>query len=367
MCQQRQVYLKMMAGKYKPRMLPCSLYNFGDSLASGRHFVRKQFSRVWAQFDSVACEMILENALSNAFKHGCPQNPSVSFVISEAEAAPGNESRVQVLFRVTNRANPDRPKLTEDYIQRLVNEVPTESSKHMPVLSDQVGLSHCYSIAKTCGFAVSLKQENDLVTFEARVTAERMETPTSAPSHSLPHPLPRGLCIHLLDDSRVARRLVTHQLTTLAFPGSIKAFGATADEVLQFVPSSLGHADIAIMDEHLEYGAGRYAGSDLLRHFVSRGFQGLLCTRWANVSEADIRKYMESGAHCVLGKDMSASEMVDSIAYAYHQLQASRKSVAQVGHDTAGLAPPHSFHIVGAPCSEIPLAESRLSVQSAGP
>ena len=34
LCQQRQIYLKMMAGNYRPRMLPCDLYNFGTSLAS---------------------------------------------------------------------------------------------------------------------------------------------------------------------------------------------------------------------------------------------------------------------------------------------------------------------------------------------
>ena len=139
MCQQRQAYLKLMAGAYQPRNVPCSLYTFGKSLASGRQLILEQFSAVWAKFDTVACEMILENALSNAFKHGCPQNPDVSFTISAGERC--NESqRFPLVFRVANRTHPERPPITADFIQKLVDQVPENTgSRAVPALSDQVG------------------------------------------------------------------------------------------------------------------------------------------------------------------------------------------------------------------------------------
>ena len=333
LCQQRQVYLKMMAGNYRPRMLPCDLYNFGTSLSSGRRLFRQVFSKMWAKLDTVACEMILENALSNAFKHGCPQDPGVSFRIS-VDAPRDDSPEVQVVFRVTNRSHPDRPRLTDDYIQSLIRQVPTEFSRCVPVLSDQVGLSHCFAIAKTCGFALSLTEEDGLVAFETRVIAERMEPPahhtgpachvTAGPSRSVSRPLPTGLRIHVVDDSGVARRLVTHQLISLAAPRTVTTFGETADEVQEVVESSLNRADIVILDEHLEYRNASYTGTKLMEQLVARGFQGLLCARSANSSEAEVEMYTRSGAKCILHKDMSGPEMVQTIAKAYRQLQATR-------------------------------------------
>jgi CheY-like chemotaxis protein len=290
-------------------------------LASGRQLLLEQFSAVWAKFDTVACEMILENALSNAFKHGRSQNPDVSFTISAGERC--NESqRVPIVFRVANRAHPDRPPLTEDFIQKLADQVPGNTgSGAVPALSDQVGLSHCFAIAKACGFALSLKQDDDLVIFEARVMAEHMEPPNDVSPDRVSRPLPPGLRFRVLDDSAVARRLVTHQLTALASPQSVKAFGATQDEVLLFLLQSVTTADVIIMDEHLQYSGAEFRGSDLMERFVAAGFQGLLCARSANCSETDIRKYVRSGAQCILRKEMSGTEMVETIADAYHRMK----------------------------------------------
>ena len=276
--------------------------------------------------------MILENALSNAFKHGCPQDPGVSFRIS-VDAPRDDSPEVQVVFRVTNRPHPDRPRLTDDYIQSLIRQVPTEFSRCVPVLSDQVGLSHCFAIAKTCGFELSLTEEDGLVAFENRVIAECMEPPahrtgpvcntTAGPSHSVSRPLPPGLRIHVVDDSAVARRLVTHQLNSLAAPRSVTTFGETEDEVQEIVESSLNGADIVILDQHLVYPKASYTGTGLMEQLVARGFQGLICTRSANSSEAEVEMYTRSGAKCILHKDMSGPEMVRTIAEAYHELQAT--------------------------------------------
>mmetsp|Transcript_10911 Transcript_10911/g.16838 ORF Transcript_10911/g.16838 Transcript_10911/m.16838 type:complete len:99 (+) Transcript_10911:1052-1348(+) len=83
-------------------------------------------------------------------------------------------------------------------------------------------------------------------------------------------------------------------------------------------------ADVVIVDQNLEYESGGYQGTDLIKQFVERGFQGLMCIRSANSSAADEQQYGEAGAQCVLGKDMSGPEMVDRLAEAHFEIHAIR-------------------------------------------
>jgi hypothetical protein len=327
LCQHRQAYVDLAAGQYAPRLTLSSLHDFGLSLASGRKLVKKEFSRASAAFDPIACEMILENALSNAFKHGCLDRPDVSFTISTAGV---DEGSCRVQFTVTNRVSPARPPLTDEYIRRLVTRSPCRSESRVPVSSDHLGLSHCFMIARVCGITLSLNQHADVVTFVAEVIAEVRAEGQTLPSAESANEvvaieqdgpvLPVGLCFHFLDDSAVARRLVVSQLMRFAAPVSVKAFGESHFEVEEFVSASINVADIVIMDENLVYASGTYLGSDLLVQFVEQGFRGLLCTRSANCSAEDVDKYHSKGAHCVLMKDMSGWEMMKSIAHSYRKL-----------------------------------------------
>ena len=327
LCQHRQAYADLAAGQYAPRLALSSLRDFGVSLASGRKLAKKEFSRASAAFDPIASEMILENALSNAFKHGCPDRPDVSFTISTARVAEGS-CRVQ--FRVTNRVSPAQPPLTDEYVRRLVTRSPCRTESRVPVSSDHLGLSHCFMIAKVCGITLSLNQHADVVTFAAEVIAEVRAEDQALPSAEAANEvvvieqdgpvLPPGLCFHFLDDSAVARRLVVSQLTRFAAPACVKTFGESHFEVEEFVSASINVADIVITDENLVYASGTYLGSDLLAQFVEQGFRGLLCTRSANCSAEDVDKYHSKGAHCVLMKDMSGREMMESIAHSYRKL-----------------------------------------------
>ena len=224
MCQHRQLYLKMMKGNYEPRRLPCNLHDFGTALASGRRLVHTMFARLCARFDSIACEMILENALSNALKHGCPEDPRISFTISSdgPSTGSGDGDEVRLCFCVTNRPHPDRPPLTDDFIKGLVAGNVSGPEKYVPLSgrSEQIGLSHCFAIARACGFSLSLTQEDDAVVFKVGVVADTKtdgnRTRSLLDIAQAPRPLPTGLCFHVLDDSAVARRLVAHHLQVSA-------------------------------------------------------------------------------------------------------------------------------------------------------
>ena len=324
MCQHRQAFLRLAAGKYETRMMPVNLPEFGNSLADGRTLLRKHFDPMWVQLDIIACGMIFENAISNAFKHGCPQDPAVTFTIT---AGPAEDlSHVHLEFCVKNHANRDRPKLTAEFLQKVVEG---HMDKTMPVLSDRIGLSHCFMAAKACNIALSLEQEDTEVTFKASLIAEVMEPPVQG-NFLIPRTqwnLPAGLRFHVIDDSAVARRLVVHQVMKMSAPASVTAFGAAADDVLRFVPSTIREADIALIDQNLEYADKTYLGTDLVEQLVEQGFKGLLCIRSANSSDADEQMYRQKGAHCVLGKDLRGSEMVEGLARAWHLLQERRPPV----------------------------------------
>ena len=177
MCQHRHAILGLAAGKYVPRFTPVDIHEFGTSLASGRDLVNKSFVRMWAQFDHVVSSMILENALSNAFKHGYPRNPDVRFTIAVHDES-DDPNHVLLELCVTNRAHPDRPKITDEFVDELINATP-DADRHMPLLSDRIGLSHCFMAAKSCGFELSLTQDDDVVAFNLSLLAEAMPVPAA--------------------------------------------------------------------------------------------------------------------------------------------------------------------------------------------
>ena len=62
-------------------MRPVGLVHFADELTAGRPDVRLQVKDISAIFDPILCSLILDNAISNAFKHGHPETPNVEMAI----------------------------------------------------------------------------------------------------------------------------------------------------------------------------------------------------------------------------------------------------------------------------------------------
>eukprot|EP00667_Euglena_gracilis_P015158 EG_transcript_15763 len=81
-CKERQVFLQLAAGEYRPMLNVVHLREFGEQLVAGRA-VSARFLDLVAYLDSTLLSLILDNALSNAFKHGCHRDPEVAFEITE--------------------------------------------------------------------------------------------------------------------------------------------------------------------------------------------------------------------------------------------------------------------------------------------
>ena len=99
---------------------------------------------------------------------------------------------------------------------------------------------------------------------------------------------------------------------------NLEVFGQVREDVDKFTTAVLKDGDIAILDQHLEYGGdNNILGTDIIEHLLRKGYKGLICVRSGNVAVTDLANYEEAGAHCAFGKDVSMRQMIEEIKVAY--------------------------------------------------
>eukprot|EP00667_Euglena_gracilis_P010693 EG_transcript_10898 len=175
-CRERMVYLKMVAGEYTPVLNAVNLQEFGQQLAAGRQ-VALQAPAGTVLMDGTLMQLILENALSNAVKHGHPDQPAVQLTVCREEpkdcavTVTRRRPPSSISFVLKNAAHPLHPPLTDDAAAALLagRGPPPRHGVVVPALSDGVGLQHCALAARLGGIALSLRQEGATVTFTATV------------------------------------------------------------------------------------------------------------------------------------------------------------------------------------------------------
>eukprot|EP00667_Euglena_gracilis_P002799 EG_transcript_2809 len=326
-CRARMIYLKMVAGEYVPVLNAINLQQFGQELMAGRNVVGELLDRT-ILMDGTLMHLILENALSNAAKHGHPDHPNVRLSIRMEDPKddvidiPGLCPLHRVSFVVQNVANPLRPQLTDRLVRPLLaGRSPSPHRRVVPALSDGVGLRHCALAARLGGITLELVQEGDAVTFTASVDAEVPDCAAASGTEDeldrLADQSPAGLWIFCLDDSASARRLLEFYLKR-GFPSAIiRTFGTSEDDVDRFLSEALHDADVVILDQNLQYLETTFYGTDVCRQLVGHGFRGLVCIRSGDDSPEDQARYAASGAHCSFGKDVLGGKLVQCLKAAY--------------------------------------------------
>ena len=77
-CRMREAILNVMRGTYTPAFTEVNLQEFARDLCKGRSKVSWTAPNVTVRLESLLCNIILDNAITNAIRHGCPNGPQVA-------------------------------------------------------------------------------------------------------------------------------------------------------------------------------------------------------------------------------------------------------------------------------------------------
>ena len=272
-CLNRQAYLHLVAGKYSISLQRINLRKLVSELVKGRN-MRSEVPDLVVLVDERLWKLILDNAISNAFKHGHPQNPNVDLT---AETCPQGANKVRLTATVTNEAHPSRPAISPEYLAKVLkSEAPLGPATS--AISDRIGLQHAYMAAHALGAALNLTQTGERVEFVMALDVEVSgHTDVNCIDHvddSVLDAYPADLNICVLDDSEAARRLLYHNLISHAQTKNVHVYGENEAEVAEFTRHVLEIGDIAILDQHLEYGGdSNLLGSDIVADLLRQGFK----------------------------------------------------------------------------------------------
>ena len=208
-CGHRQAYLQLAAHRYQVVLQPVDLKAFASELMPGRQ-VTLDLCELTVMLDVTLCSLILENALSNAFKHGCPQDRAVRLTITAASSNSATSSatednKVCVKFIVINRAKPTRPEITPGYVTKVLSDEVRRGSSTSPT-SDHIGLQHSFLAAQAGGMTVSLTQTAEDVMFAGQIEPQTATSVTTVADEMREQDLaqfPNDLRICRIDDSSV--------------------------------------------------------------------------------------------------------------------------------------------------------------------
>eukprot|EP00667_Euglena_gracilis_P003698 EG_transcript_3710 len=346
-CKRRAALLRIASGDYQPVLVSTDLQEFGKTLVSGRR-VRTDIPQLTVKLDPVLCDLVLDNALSNALHHGHPEDPDVTLSVCSyalpvhCGTGTGVEGVCQgVTFRVTNRAHPAGTAITPNFLaERLAGE---KAKTPMSWLSDGLGLPHLFLAATMHDIQLSLRQENDLVVFEATLAVDFGTDPCPGVvcegEGGSTTPLPGTVRIFCLDDSDIARRLMLHSLQTHLPEAEARVFGSTYEDIEEFCSLALKEAEVVVLDQHLQYDGAIVYGTDLISRLVNDGFQGFVVVRSANSDRPSRAQYEACGAHLTIGKDVPGREMVHLLRVNYRQFLKVRGSAVPLVVDTQPVSP----------------------------
>ena len=285
--------------------------------------------------DTTLCSLVLDNAISNAFRHGSCRDSPVRLAVT---TAPAGGDRLRLCFVLTNQVSPAKAPLTPDVVARAwAGNYRCQAAPGSP-MSDGIGLRQAFLASNLHDMDLDLKQDGTEVRFTARVIASVADDPGRFQSTDLGE-FPPDLHVCVIDDSEQSRRMLKHHLLHRVTK-NVHVFGESARDVEPFIEKTMAGADIAILDQNLEYGAEENVlGTDLIQRLLARQFPGLVCVRSGNAAAEDAAFYRRCGAHCVFGKDVPLRSIIEELKAVYlaHARQnAAVQSLAESGSSSSG-------------------------------
>ena len=386
-CKMREAILSMVSGSYEPQACEVNLLQFRDDFVRGRDVVLDCPVQVLAHLDPTICNVILENAVTNAMRHGCPQEPQVRLTVQTEvppdvlecthprhamlDASSDPPTPVKVRFLIVKRADPRRPALVPWSTQQLPAPLPVSRSR--PVLSDGLGLAHIHMVANTTDMVAELWQEGEECFFELSFMTTASSIASSPTLTQLPEqppacPLCRGLHIIALEDSGIPRKSLLVNLENAIPDATIAMYGKDIDEVEEFRQAALDKADIVILDQNIDVPGNHLEGSAILNELIGAGYDGFACIQSGNSALADQALSLRSGAHWHVGKGVPMPEMIRLLKEEFQAFRLNRQQDEAPGQGTtdsqppgaAGLQPSTNVHAWSGSGSGIPTISSAV-------
>ena len=367
-CKLREALLKMVAGRYETEPSHVAIQRFVRDFVRGRD-MEHECPADTVVLDPMVCNIVLDNAVTNAKRHGHPVNPQVKLTVSVTERR--QLESVKVRFLVTNHANPSRPALQNRWSsQEACAPLPKDSAR--PTLSDGLGLQHISMVANASGMVAQLWQVDQEVYFELCLNTTVKPTEVSeVQALHVAHPFPAGLTIMGLDDSAIARRTLKTNLDRDVPTATTEMYGKDIAEVEEFKRAALQRADILILDENVDLPGNEQAGSAILKELIAAGYKGFACIRSGDSAASDVAQSLAAGAHWHVGKEVPIRDMLQELRVKYHNFlprealkEPDEPEVSPSG-SLAGMASQAQFAI-GAPSSSGP-SSSIGGPSSSGP
>ena len=336
-CQHRQAYAQIVSDENELALQAVHLAEFVGKLV-GPTRMQVQVPNCTLLLDTTLCSMVLDNAISNAFRHGSCRDSPVRLAVT---TAPAGGDRLRLCFVLTNQVSPAKAPLTPDVVARAwkgTHRRQAPPGSPGSPMSDGIGLRQAFLASNLHNMDLDLKQDGTEVRFTARVIASVADDPGRFQSTDLGE-FPPDLHVCVIDDSEQSRRMLEHHLLHRVTK-NVHVFGESARDVEPFVEKTMAVADIAILDQNLEYGAEENVlGTDLIQRLLAQQFPGLVCVRSGNAAAEDAAFYRRCGAHCVFGKDVPLRRMIGELkavylAHARHN--AAVQSLAEVGSSSSG-------------------------------
>ena len=345
-CKLREAVLRIVEGSYEKKVQNVSLPRFCTDLLVGRPAVTLDCPSSAATLDPIACSIVMDNAVTNAIRHGCSDDPELKLTVEIS----GDGLTQALSFTLRNKAKAGHPQLADWSASSAgaADAFNTVEQDNQDV-STGLGLQHIAMVVNICGMSAELWQEDDYVYFrlhtdtEASVDISTMSNPTG---EYRPRHLPSPVHILCIDDSATARMALAVVLPK-KIPGAVVGvFGETLADVELFKQAVSQGCDIVIVDQNLSLPGAEVKGTSLIREIFAAGYTGLACVRSANCTHADQTDYLRSGAHCAIDKDLRWSQVVQLLDSAYasnaSRLRASpslNTVSALSGYDLPGLVP----------------------------
>ena len=310
-CKNRLLLMRLMSEDYRPNYERVDLQRFAAGLLQGRELHVAPFEAAAVLLDEAVCRIILENAVKNALRHGHADHPvRLHMALHDLPGA----AEKMLVFRVVNRADPQKPRVTPEFIARALEEPVAQF--HYDRVSDGLGLRHIFMAARILHMEASLTQEDKTVTFKASARVQTVPAGEAPPEPDLVR-LHKAVVVCYIDDNEVALMLVANAIKRRWAGSVVHQFGRHVIEADDFMEVTLQHADIAILDQNIQFDKTCFYGTALSMQLLEAGFAGLVCIRSANTSDEDIAAYKSCGAHCIIDKSVPVGSMVQQLEKAY--------------------------------------------------